>query len=481
MKKKFKKVLPALIGLAMLTTSLTSRAGLQDALDGMFMSNATSPAAFESQTRGGFVGGGLGVRAPIRSINLVAFDPPRFNAGCGGIDIFGGSFSFINADQIVALFRQIAANSIGLAFKAAIDAINPQLGNLMQNFQSAMQSLNENMKNTCAVANQIVKSFSDPNARAEMAQAGAAAGEAAVGAFSDLMGGITQLFTSPKTVVASANEDNTCPDCGNPVWKALTDSNPGQLLGNPSTSQTDPASDNEVIMSLIGSVVISPADKNETDGQGKPSADPGSERAPTLTITQLRDGNTNGRPLKVLHCADSQERNKCLNVEERDFNFPGTLGYTNLMLFGDKEGAGVSIADSIVGKITACTTQKCGFTTAQASFINSIRPQLIALMKQVQASQGAVEQVARDLAPVIADELAEKYGMAAVTAARKSWDGVKVTRPSFVPDALKLRSEELAAVRLSAEGNNKRVLDAAAMTNQIVSKNPAVFVKTSLY
>ena len=79
----------------------------------MFMSNATPPQAYSSQSRGGFVGGGISVRAPISNINLVAFDPPRLAAGCGGIDMYGGSFTFINSSQLAALFRQIAANAAG--------------------------------------------------------------------------------------------------------------------------------------------------------------------------------------------------------------------------------------------------------------------------------------------------------------------------------------------------------------------------------
>src|SRR5690606_5702098 len=139
------KVMTAVVALTVLYSPIAAHAGLQDALDGMFVSNATSPGTFETQTRGGFVGGGLAMRTPVRAINLVSFDPPRLNAGCGGIDLFGGSFSFINADQIVALFRQIASNAVGLAFKAAINAINPSLGQLMDKFQSMVQAMNDQM------------------------------------------------------------------------------------------------------------------------------------------------------------------------------------------------------------------------------------------------------------------------------------------------------------------------------------------------
>ncbi|MDN4704685.1 conjugal transfer protein TraH [Vibrio parahaemolyticus] len=43
--------------------------------------------------------------------NLVSFTPPSWKAGCGGVDMFGGSFSFINAEQLVTMMRAVAANA----------------------------------------------------------------------------------------------------------------------------------------------------------------------------------------------------------------------------------------------------------------------------------------------------------------------------------------------------------------------------------
>jgi conjugative transfer pilus assembly protein TraH len=481
MKRLFNKFTASLLALVLLSSTTTSHAGLQDALDGMFLSNGTAATAFENQSRGGFVGGRLGMRTPIRNINLVAFDPPRFSAGCGGIDMFGGSFSFINADQIVALFRQIAANSIGLAFKAAIAAINPQLDTLMTNFQSMVQSLNENMKNTCAVANQIVKTFSDPSARKKAAEDIAAAGETAAGSFTDMMAGITQMFTSPGTTEKTATADGTCDVCGNPVWKALADSNAGQMLGNPDTGQTDAASDNEMIMSLIGTVVMNKAAGTEQNPDGSPKIDVGAMFSPSLTLYDLRDGNTAGKDVKILRCKDGKDRNKCTDVGTESFSFVGTLGLTNQMLFGDKDGTvdTASYASSIVGKLTSCETNKCGFTASQTAFISAVSSPVLSLIKQVQASPGAVDQLARQLAPVIADELAVRFGDAALRAVRSTYDGVKVPKPEFVPDAVKERASELAALRKSAEGNQDCVLKAKEMVKAIVENNPAVYAKAA--
>jgi len=84
MARRFKHILPVGVMFGALLYSVVVFASLQSSLDSMFSSNATPPQAYNSQSRGGFVGGGLSVRAPISNINAVAFDPPRLAAGCGG-------------------------------------------------------------------------------------------------------------------------------------------------------------------------------------------------------------------------------------------------------------------------------------------------------------------------------------------------------------------------------------------------------------
>src|SRR5258708_1659971 len=55
---------------------------------------ATHPGAYQSQTRGALMGGSLSLRIPQENFSLATVAPPRFKAGCQGIDMYLGSFSY---------------------------------------------------------------------------------------------------------------------------------------------------------------------------------------------------------------------------------------------------------------------------------------------------------------------------------------------------------------------------------------------------
>ncbi|ABM97150.1 conjugal transfer protein TraH [Methylibium petroleiphilum] len=474
------RILAAATALAASLFASPAHAGLQDALDGMFMSNSTAPQAFSSQSRGGFVGGSVAMRTPVRNINLVAFDPPRLAAGCGGIDMFGGSFSFINADQLVALFRQIAANSVGLAFKAAIDYINPALGKQMQEFQAKMQALNENMRNTCAIANQVVKSFSDPSARKDMVDGATAAAEAAKGGFDDLWSGMTSFFTTPNSATRTADAGGYCAECGNPVWKALVSSNSGVLLGDPTTSTDSNANrTNEIIMSLMGTVIMSTTKADTTTTGGVTQKDTGTVKPYLLTLFDLRDGSSSGKPFKIWTCSDGYAKHQCTQLTETAVTFDGMKGYVNKMLFGYADGlaSGVPTAGSIIGKLESCSTTSCGFTQAQKDFLNSVQTPTLALVRKVQAVPGASQHVATRLVDQIANEIAVKYGEAAVRAIRMSFTEGKFPKPPEIVEAEKQRLAELSELRQENTKLTEQTMAVRAYVAAVVSDNPAVFAR----
>src|SRR6266542_6854937 len=101
--------------------------GLQAEMNRLFdeMSNATPPGVYESQRRGVMAGGRFTTKTRLFDENLVSLVLPSWKAGCGGVDLFGGSFSFINTDQIVQLLRTIGANAKGYAFQLAFDNVFP--------------------------------------------------------------------------------------------------------------------------------------------------------------------------------------------------------------------------------------------------------------------------------------------------------------------------------------------------------------------
>lgn len=131
---------------------------LSDAMDlkANIMTNSTSPQAYQSASRHVFAGGGVVAKNKIFSQDVVSFTPPSFTAGCGGINMYLGSFSFINKDQIVTLFRSIAQNAIGYLFKIALKALSQMISSTIEEFQAIIQKLNEFLGNSCQIAQGLV-------------------------------------------------------------------------------------------------------------------------------------------------------------------------------------------------------------------------------------------------------------------------------------------------------------------------------------
>src|SRR6267143_1536790 len=75
---------------------------LQGEVDQMFnnlgtIGNYTAPGAFRGQTYNTYTGGSLFLRSPNKVYQLATIQFPYVKAGCGGIDVFGGSFSHLSA------------------------------------------------------------------------------------------------------------------------------------------------------------------------------------------------------------------------------------------------------------------------------------------------------------------------------------------------------------------------------------------------
>ena len=101
-----------------MSVSVSAQANVQTSMQSWFndigaYGNVTGPSAYQGQTMNLYTGGSLYMRTPVKNYQLATISPPGFKAGCGGIDLFAGSFSFINKEQLTALLRNIANNAIG--------------------------------------------------------------------------------------------------------------------------------------------------------------------------------------------------------------------------------------------------------------------------------------------------------------------------------------------------------------------------------
>lgn len=106
----------ALAATSLVVTPLQANVG--DSMDRLWMTWARpgmSPDRPRSRDNlaGYYSLGNVWTRFPQKTTNIANLQLLRARAGCGGIDIFAGSFSFINASEIVALLKAVANNAVG--------------------------------------------------------------------------------------------------------------------------------------------------------------------------------------------------------------------------------------------------------------------------------------------------------------------------------------------------------------------------------
>ncbi|MDD3834828.1 MAG: conjugal transfer protein TraH, partial [Sulfurimonas sp.] len=80
---------------------------------------------YQTQTRGIYTLGSQTIkfREVGGAITPFHLDPPRFNVGCGGIDIAMGGFSYLNPEFIIEKLKAISAAAPAFVYQMAISAL----------------------------------------------------------------------------------------------------------------------------------------------------------------------------------------------------------------------------------------------------------------------------------------------------------------------------------------------------------------------
>ncbi|WP_165379544.1 conjugal transfer protein TraH [Rickettsiales endosymbiont of Peranema trichophorum] len=138
--------------------SSTVIASIEKEMEELFnaSTNITSGGAYKGQSGGYYTGGSLYARVPTRHYQFANFQVPSVKAGCGGIDMFMGSFSFINTDQLINAMRGVMSNAAGYSFSLALQTFVPQVYNTMQKLNDIAREMNNLNMNSCETATQIV-------------------------------------------------------------------------------------------------------------------------------------------------------------------------------------------------------------------------------------------------------------------------------------------------------------------------------------
>ncbi|TVV74645.1 conjugal transfer protein TraH [Sphingomonas solaris] len=256
--------------------------------------NVTGPSAFQGQSAGYYSLGDVWTRFPQKTTNLANLQLPSARAGCGGIDLFAGSFSFINSSEIVAMLKAVANNAVGFAFKLAIDTVCPECSKVMDEFAQKAQLMNNLNISSCESAQALVGSMWPKGDLADKAICEAIGNSD--GIFSD--------YAAAKHGCGSKGERSSTISGADPAkWDAVNSAVPrnytwhvlkGSRFFNPGGSFDRELA--EYVMTMVGTIIYVPP----TDG------DPGrfqpltGDTSSTL-VTALLDGTSAGE-VQVYHC-----------------------------------------------------------------------------------------------------------------------------------------------------------------------------------
>ncbi|MBP6761534.1 MAG: conjugal transfer protein TraH, partial [Thauera sp.] len=220
-----------LLALLLVISPLPLRAGdLNTEVNDMFnnlgaIGNYTAPGAFRGQTFNTYTGGNLMMRSPNKVYQLAAIQFPSAKAGCGGIDVFGGSFSHISATEFKNMLKNITAALPGIAFQLALEAVSPLLGGLTKWAKGLETWINNARINSCETAKAIVSTAAESVGYSSQETCADLAVE--MGLESDRDAARRRYGSDRPSILASArssadpNVKNKAPFVGNLTWKAL--------------------------------------------------------------------------------------------------------------------------------------------------------------------------------------------------------------------------------------------------------------------
>lgn len=213
-------------------------------------SNTNRPEIWQDQLGGFMSGGSIHARVPSTNLQIMSFDPPSFNAGCGGIDLFGGGFGYINSENLEILLKNIGSSSASYLMMLTIKSISPQVSDLLENLEAMSRFMNSQNINSCQMGASIAAGLFPKN-QASQALA-CQSRKMGSGSGDDIGTGVSNFFTARYDCSKGDNvmNENDKPKDGmlgseyNLVWEALKKESSG-------LSQED----KEFLMSLSGTII----------------------------------------------------------------------------------------------------------------------------------------------------------------------------------------------------------------------------------
>lgn len=104
-------------------------------------------------------------RWPSQQIQMAHLHPPSIRADCSGIDIFEGAMSFINAQELITMLKNIGSSATGFAFYLALETVSPQIASGIKHLSRVIQDMNGLNIGSCESAAALIGAVVPRNSR----------------------------------------------------------------------------------------------------------------------------------------------------------------------------------------------------------------------------------------------------------------------------------------------------------------------------
>lgn len=157
-----KKHLVSLLMILVFSNESHSQGWVDDYFDN---ATSTGPNSYRNQQRGFYSAGTFSARRNVSVENPITIALPSISAGCGGIDMFLGGFSFLDSDYLVQKYQGIIQAAPALAFSMALKTLSKELEESGVKLEAATNWINNIQLDECAMANRVVTEVKsdDPN------------------------------------------------------------------------------------------------------------------------------------------------------------------------------------------------------------------------------------------------------------------------------------------------------------------------------
>lgn len=355
-----------------------------------FQATETSAGAYNAQTRGFAVGGSMSIRAKNEMFQPFTLKAPSFKTGCGGIDIFGGAFSWINAEQFTKNLRAIGQNALGYAFSLGLEWVCPTCSSVLKELQHFMNQINKMSADSCMAAKALVNTSVGAVSGWQLQDCTNQKGDA---------GDKVQGWLS----CAAGSETEIRQQLRNEAWTNTLDASTrpkstegGQDTVNQSmTKQNISDDDRQLILSYIGTVAMVGGKNDKEPPQCK-------YIPPTLGFKDLIDGGT----VKLRTCEDGEfgDGKRCNEYGTVDKEIDGYSSKTQKIL------------KQIYKKVTTETGNGRKLTTDEQTFVNRIKQPPVFTLIDTVATLGTdgLSSSAESIIALYGDLMAAEYAWATV-------------------------------------------------------------------